>query len=275
MGVRIRRQRRRLGLTLDELAAKTAISKPYLSLIETGRVPNPPSDEKLTRIEQSLAFRPGELLAEAHLQRTPDDVRAVLKALLADRSASPGEEPTGSARPLFGTSTAAATGGISLDGLYLSGMLRQFVERSAGNVEPVPTLTALPVINRVSAGYPKDFTDLSYPKGVADAHLPAPDVGDPDAFAARVSGDSMQPKYDEGDIVIFSPAANVRSGDDAFVRFEDGQTTFKRVFFEQSEAGEARVRLQPRNDRYAVRTVDAAELSGIWRAVFKYQSVGD
>ena len=33
--------------------AKTGISKPYLSLIETGRVPNPPSDEKLRRLEQA------------------------------------------------------------------------------------------------------------------------------------------------------------------------------------------------------------------------------
>ena len=36
-------------------------------------------------------------------------------------------------------------------------------------------------------------------------------------------GDSMVPKYREGDVVIFSPAANPRSGDDCFVRFADGQ----------------------------------------------------
>ncbi|MBC7821129.1 MAG: helix-turn-helix domain-containing protein, partial [Planctomycetaceae bacterium] len=45
LGPKLRRQRRRLGLTLDDLAAKAGISKPYLSLIETGRVVNPPSDE--------------------------------------------------------------------------------------------------------------------------------------------------------------------------------------------------------------------------------------
>src|SRR5436853_2262120 len=78
LGTKIRRQRRRLGLTLDELAGRTGISKPYLSLIETGRVPNPPSDEKLRRLEQSLGFAVSELLTQAHLQRTPRDVRAVL-----------------------------------------------------------------------------------------------------------------------------------------------------------------------------------------------------
>src|SRR5215212_1662556 len=86
LGPKLRRQRRRLGLTLDELAGRTGISKPYLSLIETGRVPNPPSDEKLRRLEQTLGFTTGELLTQAHLQRTPRDVRAVLTKLLQHRN---------------------------------------------------------------------------------------------------------------------------------------------------------------------------------------------
>src|SRR5213075_1998397 len=75
LGPKLRRHRRRLGLTLDELAGRTGISKPYLSLIETGRVPNPPSDEKLRKLEQSLGFSAGELQTRAHVQRTPRDVR--------------------------------------------------------------------------------------------------------------------------------------------------------------------------------------------------------
>src|SRR5881227_4033475 len=86
LGVKLRRQRRRLGLTLDELAGRTGISKPYLSLIETGRVPNPPSDEKLRKLEQVLGFTAGELLTQAHLQRTPRDVRAMLQKLMQQGS---------------------------------------------------------------------------------------------------------------------------------------------------------------------------------------------
>src|SRR5271169_3192403 len=85
LGPKLRRQRRRLGLTLDELAGRTAISKPYLSLIETGRVPNPPSDEKLRKLEQTLGFTSGELVTMAHLHRTPRDVRAMLSNLMANR----------------------------------------------------------------------------------------------------------------------------------------------------------------------------------------------
>src|SRR5688500_3270914 len=82
LGAKLRRHRRRRGYTLDELAGRTGISKPYLSLIETGRVPHPPSDEKLRRLEQALGFTAGELVSQAHLQRTPRDVRAMLQSLI-------------------------------------------------------------------------------------------------------------------------------------------------------------------------------------------------
>src|SRR3954454_16347369 len=91
LGPKLRRLRRRLGLTLDELAGRTAISKPYLSLIETGRVPNPPSDEKLRRIETALSLTAGELVTQAHLQRTPRDVRAVLQRLIDEGKRKAGE----------------------------------------------------------------------------------------------------------------------------------------------------------------------------------------
>jgi SOS-response transcriptional repressor LexA len=127
----------------------------------------------------------------------------------------------------------------------------------------------------VSAGYPKDFTDLSYPPRVADEYVGCPDVRDNDAFAARVHGDSMTPKYGEGDIVIFSPAAAPKDGDDCFVRFEDGHTTFKRVFFESGESGKGVIRLQPRNEKYRPQTVPAEQITGLYKAVYRYQRVDE
>src|SRR5437899_723322 len=256
MGVKLRRKRLRLGLTLDELAGKTGISKPYLSLIETGRVMNPPSDEKL--------------LTQAHLQRTPRDVRAVLNRLMSEGSGFR-VQGSGNGEPEPRTLNPEP---LNLDDAYLSGVLQEMVEKSAGNVERVGS-NAAPVINRVSAGYPKDFTDLNYPKGVADEYVACPDLNDPQAFAARVHGDSMTPKYREGDIVIFSPAATPKSGDDCFVRFGDGHTTFKRAFFESDEKGEAVIRLQPGNEEYRAQTVSGAEITGLYKAVFKYQRVDE
>jgi repressor LexA len=278
-----------MGLTLDDLAGRTSISKPYLSLIETGRVPNPPSDEKLKRLEQTLGFTPGELLTQAHLQRTPKDVRAMLQKLMRDgrgqRDEGKGQRNGGtegqSERTAGGAPPApfaplslgpSVPSPVDLDDAYLSGVLQELVERSVGNVETV-TANAVPVINRVSAGYPKDFTDLSYPPRVADEYVSCPDIQDGEAFAARVHGDSMTPKYHQGDIVVFSPAAPPRDGDDCFVRFSDGQTTFKRIFFESAEDGTSMLRLQPRNERYRPQTVPSDQVTGLYRAVYRYQRV--
>ena len=275
LGPKLRRQRRRLGLTLDELAGRTGISKPYLSLIETGRVPNPPSDEKLRRLEQSLGFPSGELLTQAHLHRTPKDVRAMLARLLEGQGAR-GEGRVKAKAAAGGIALApdpSPLAPVNLDEAYLSGVLHQFVEASAENVERVST-NSVPVINRVSAGYPQDFTDLNYPKGVADDYVGCPDLqGDKDAFAARVHGDSMTPKYRQGDIVIFSPAAAPKSGDDCFVRFGDGHTTFKRVFFENDPKGAAVIRLQPRNEKYRPQVVPSEDVSGLYKALFRYERV--
>jgi phage repressor protein C with HTH and peptisase S24 domain len=133
----------------------------------------------------------------------------------------------------------------------------------------------VPVINKVSAGYPKDFTDMGFPPRVADAYIGCPDLYDPDAFAARVHGDSMVPKYREGDIVIFSPAAGWREGNDCFVRFDDGQTTFKRVFTEKNDAGVPVLRLQPRNERYRPQIIPTDKVSGLYKAVYQYRRVDE
>jgi len=271
LGAQIRKTRQKLGRTLDDVARDTGISKPYLSLIETGRVLNPPSDEKLAKLEQALHFAAGQLVRQAHLLKTPPDVRQALTELARERGRL-SEEIDRPVEP--DKKRPKATFGKSLDVAYLSGVLHEMADRQAGGPEPVK-LGAVPVVNRVSAGYPKDFTDLAYPKGVADEFIGCPNIDDPDAFAARVSGDSMSPKYQTGDIVIFSPALSVRNGDDCFARFEDGQTTFKQVFFEQDEAGNDLIRLQPRNPAYTPRVVPREQISGLYRAKFRFQSVDE
>ena len=279
LGPKIRRQRRRLGFTLDDLAGRTGISKPYLSLIETGRVTNPPSDQKLRRLEEALGFTAGELVSQAHLQRTPRDVRAVLQKLMVKSSEfrvqGSGIEAVGSSGPKLQTLNSKLSA-IDLDDAYLTGVLQELVDRSSGNIEQLATATAsghVPVINRVSAGYPRDFTDMSYPPRVADEYVSCPGVQDADAFAARVHGDSMTPKYREGDIVIFSPAAAHKDGDDCFVRFADGHTTFKRVFFETGEGRKQVLRLQPRNEKYRPQVVPSEDVTGLYKAVYRYERV--
>ena len=75
--------------------------------------------------------------------------------------------------------------------------------------------------------------------------------------------------------MIFSPAAGPRSGDDCFVRFGDGHTTFKRVFFENDPVGQPVLRLQPRNEKYRPQVIPPEDVTGVYKAVFRYQRVDD
>jgi len=83
----------------------------------------------------------------------------------------------------------------------------------------------------------------------------------------------MMPMFGKADIVIFSPALPPRDGDDCFVRFANGQTAFKQVFFESADNGAAMLRLQPRNKRYPVETVPSETVSKLYRAIYRYQRI--
>jgi repressor LexA len=256
LGQIIRKKREQLNLTLDEVSNRIGFSKPYLSTIETGKVKNPPGDELLTRLEKILEFEPGLLLHIAHIEGLPADVRQKYESAEAES-----QKWRQVIKNLIDKKTNASR-------------LSKLLAKSDLNIEqdrlPLAAGRLVPVINKVSAGYPSDFNDLDYPVGIADDYIRCPDMHDPNAFAVRVVGDSMEPKFREGDIVIFSPAAEVHNGDDCFVRFAmPHETTFKRVFFESDK----KIRLQPRNEKYSPTIVDGKRINGLYRAVVKHEKL--
>jgi phage repressor protein C with HTH and peptisase S24 domain/DNA-binding Xre family transcriptional regulator len=264
LGQIIRKKREQLNLTLDEVSSRIGFSKPYLSTIETGKVKNPPGDELLTKLEKTLEFEPGRLLHIAHMEGLPSDVRQEYESAEAENEKF---------RQFIKNLVHKKNDIVGLDAVLAESKLN-FDELSRVDIEQAgPVLSAgrlVPVINKVSAGYPSDFNDLDYPVGVADDYVRCPDLHDPNAFAVRVVGDSMEPKFREGDIVIFSPAAEVHNGDDCFVRFAmPHETAFKRVFFDPDN----KVRLQPRNEKYSPQIVDGKRINGLYRAIIKYEKL--
>jgi phage repressor protein C with HTH and peptisase S24 domain len=256
LGQIIRKKREQLNLTLDEVSNRIGFSKPYLSTIETGKVKNPPSDELLTRLEKTLEFEPGLLLHIAHIEGLPTDVRQEYESAEAESQKW---------RQIIKNLVDE-----KVDASRLSELLAQSDLNIEQDKLPLAAGRLVPVINKVAAGYPSDFNDLDYPVGIADDYVRCPDMHDPNAFAVRVVGDSMEPKFREGDIVIFSPAAEVHNGDDCFVRFAmPHETTFKRVFFESDN----KIRLQPRNEKYSPTIVDGKRINGLYRAVVKHEKL--
>jgi len=292
---RLRHRRAMLKLSLAELGQRVGCAKSYLSSIENGHK-GPPADALIERIEQALSFQPGELFECARWDQTPMPIREDLEAL---------RERDHCARTLAKFLASSAREGESLDALYESGKLRSLIDR----IEPDPAnadadgadeqakhrdssspdssskpirprgLSMLPmevpVINKVTAGYPADFTDMGYPARIADEYIHTPDLSDPDAFAARVVGDSMEPTYREGDIVVFSPAREIADGMDCFVRLEpDHESTFKRIYFQKDESGNELIRIQPINNAYPPMTVPREQVAGLYAGVSVTRTIG-
>jgi len=256
LGQIIRQKREELDLTLDEVSRRVGFSKPYLSTIETGKVKNPPSDGLLRRLERVLKFEKGLLLHIAHMERMPSDIRQVFESAEAENE---------KLRQFFRR---------LMDKRDNKKSMQTMLSRNRSKFEEGKSALAagrlVPIINKVVAGYPTDFDDLDYPVGVADDYVRGPDLHDPNAFAVRVVGDSMEPKFCEGDVVIFSPATEVENGDDCFIRFQmPHETTFKRVFFEK----EGKIRLQPRNEKYSPTVVEGDRVNGLYRAVMRYEKL--
>jgi phage repressor protein C with HTH and peptisase S24 domain len=55
------------------------------------------------------------------------------------------------------------------------------------------------------------------------------DVGDPNAYALEIGGDSLAPVYRDGDTIVLSPAANVRRGDRVVVKTVDDAVTVRQL----------------------------------------------
>ena len=294
-GQNLRQCRHAIGWTLDQLAAATGISKPYLSNIETGRLCGPPAPDKLALLEKALNLPAGVLTDKADWLRTPQTVRNLLSARPLPENLQPTIAPHGDSVP------RRADGAVDLDqllkfsrpiGPFLAGPCAESGTPNSTESSVVPLLR-IPLINRVAAGNAAEFTDLDYPAGIADSYIAAPvptetvtesgatsASGSPDAglFALRIEGDSMEPRYQQGDIVVFSSTQAPQDGDDCLVRLDDSEnfsTTFKRIEFSAGsaeaipDADATYLTLVPLNPVYPRRSLRQSQISGLYPAVWR------
>jgi phage repressor protein C with HTH and peptisase S24 domain len=85
----------------------------------------------------------------------------------------------------------------------------------------------IPLIGMAQAGGNGFFDDGGYPAGAGWDQVDMPATTDANAYALSISGDSMEPVYRDGDIVVVSPAAPVRVGDRVVARATDGAVMAK------------------------------------------------
>ena len=99
--------------------------------------------------------------------------------------------------------------------------------RLCGGGDMAQAIRRVPVIGMAQAGAKGFFDDGGYPVGNGWDEVAFPDLGDPNAFALEITGDSMEPVYRDGDLIVVSPAAGIRRRDRVVLKTTDGEVMAK------------------------------------------------
>lgn len=113
----------------------------------------------------------------------------------------------------------------------------------------------IPVIGWAHAGDAASYEEI--PR--AWQNRIATDCADPKAFGVSLEGDSMEPKFSDGDILIVQPSTEIHSGCYVVVRFANDGVLFRRL-----EMSGSKITLVPLNSQYQTSEHAADEFSWIY-----------
>lgn len=125
----------------------------------------------------------------------------------------------------------------------------------------------IPLIGLAQAGGEGFFDDGGYPVGGSWDEVTLPEIGDPHAYALEISGNSMEPVFRDGDLVIVSPAAPIRRGDRVVARTVKGEVMAKQL----TRRSARRIELRSLNPNHPDRSFEVAEIAWIHRIIWASQ----
>lgn len=143
--------------------------------------------------------------------------------------------------------------------------------RGEDGVSPdgAPRANAIPLLGFAQAGAGGYFDDGGFPAGqgwdVVD--FPAsPGIGGA-VYALEVQGESMQPLYRDGDVLIVQPGAQVRRGDRVVVRTREGEVMAKILHRQTAK----RLELSSLNPEHENRVFDLPDIEWVARIIWASQ----
>jgi phage repressor protein C with HTH and peptisase S24 domain len=125
---------------------------------------------------------------------------------------------------------------------------------------------AIPIVGMARAGADGFFDEQGFPIG-ADETVRFPDLGEDRVYALEIAGDSMEPMYRAGDVVIVQPGGAVRRGDRIVVRTRAGEVMAKLL----GRRNEQMVELISLNPAHKPREIPATEIDWIARILWASQ----
>ena len=131
---------------------------------------------------------------------------------------------------------------------------------SQANVEYGVTIRqdrrGIPIIDYIQAGKWREIAD-AYPRGSASEYIQAHSSNGPYTFALRIIGNSMEPEFREGDVIVVDPDVAPNPGDYVVARNHVEAATFKKYRPRGvDDKGQPIFELVPLNDDYAVMRSD-------------------
>jgi phage repressor protein C with HTH and peptisase S24 domain len=194
------------------------------------------------------------------------------KAGLDPTAFNPSKRHGGDGRPRWPSTESiakvlAATG-ESLEGFV--GLGRRGAAGQSGEAPPPAPFRAfrpIPLVGVAQAGRGGFFEDGGFPAGQGWDEITFPALADDSAYALRVTGDSMLPLYRDGDVIIVSPAAQIKRGDRIVVRTSDGEVMAK-VLKRQTAA---ELELASFNPEHGERTVPVRDVDWVARILWASQ----
>lgn len=133
-----------------------------------------------------------------------------------------------------------------------------------------PNGRTIPVIGFAQAGLDGFFDEDGYPAGDSWDQVSFPaahNSDDSDCYALEVSGNSMEPLYREGDLLIVSPAMQVRRGDRIVVKTTGSEVLAKELLRQTA----SRIELKSLNPAFEDRMLRQNEIQWMARIVWVSQ----
>ena len=125
----------------------------------------------------------------------------------------------------------------------------------------------IPLLGLAQAGGNGFFDDGGFPVGGSWDEVSVPEIGDPNAYALEISGESMEPVFRQGNMVVVSPAAPIRRGDRVVAKTLAGEVLAKELTRKTAK----RIELKSLNPAHPDRSFEVTEVAWLHRIIWASQ----
>ncbi|WP_415157784.1 S24 family peptidase [Maritalea sp.] len=130
-----------------------------------------------------------------------------------------------------------------------------------------PHQAAVPLLGFAQAGAGGFFDSGGFPAGQGWDEVTIPVGPNSNTYALEVSGESMLPLYRDGDVIIVSPAEQIRRGDRVVLRTNDGEVMAKILHRQTTNV----VELHSLNPDHPPRSIPTTDVDWIARILWASQ----